>query len=232
MGRIATMISSQDDIHHILQRYNAVQAHNLAYNYEELRSLGIQPEFLMALLEVFENPKSFNPSEFSRFSLETIVDYLHKTHVFYLSKKLPEIEQSIHLLLRAYPEGHPLLLLLNTFYHEYRDHLGSHIDVEENKLMPYILQLEKKASGQEANLQGFPITVQEFIDQHHDTEKDLAEVRNTILHYSPPQENKTLYRILLSQLQVLEKDLAIHAMIEDDVLLPRALEFESQCNQQ
>jgi regulator of cell morphogenesis and NO signaling len=72
------------------------------------------------------------------------------------------------------------------------------------------------------------ITIQEFIDQHHDTEKDLHEVRDAIQHYSPPEGNRTLYRILLSQLQVLEKDLAVHALMEDEVLLPRALALEKQ----
>lgn len=221
-------IASQEEVQLILQRYDSAQAHNLAYTYEELRGLGIQPEFLLALLDVFENPTAFQPSQFSHFNLEIIVDYLHKTHAYYMDKKLPEIEQSILQLINAYPERHPLLLLLNTFYHDYKNHLLKHIEVEEQELMPYILTLEKKAQGHTVANLNSPLTVKQFIDQHHDTEKDLEEIRNTILHYSPPIENKTLYRILLSQLQVLEKDLAIHALIEDDVLLPRALDIENR----
>jgi regulator of cell morphogenesis and NO signaling len=99
--------------------------------------------------------------------------------------------------------------------------------MEERDLLPYILELEQLAEGEK--VQPAPtMTVKAFISQHHDTEKDLEDVRNAILNYSPPADNQTLYRILLSQLQVFEKDMAIHAMIEDDVLLPRALRLENK----
>jgi regulator of cell morphogenesis and NO signaling len=212
----------------ILQRYNAAHAHNLVYTYEELRDLGIPPEFLLALLEVFEDLHTFKPEVFYRFSLEVIIDYLRKTHAYYLNKKLLEIEQSIHLLVNAYPSVHPLLLLLHNFYVDYKRHLTKHIESEERDLLPYIIQLEQ-ASAHQRKLQTIPaLTVQQFINQHHDTEKDLEEMRNAILSYSPPAGNETLYRILLSQLQVLEKDLAVHARMEDEVLLPRALELEKK----
>jgi len=210
----------------ILQRYDVAQAHNLVYTYEELRDLGIQPEFLLALLDVFEDQDTFEPEAFSRFSMSTIVDYLRKTHAYYLNKKLLEIEQSIHLLVNAYPSAHPILLLLHNFYADYKSHLVKHIEMEERELLPYIIQLEKATKEGGESIAHSTISVQKFIDSHHDTEKDLQEVRAAILHYSPPAVNQTLYRILLSQLQVFEKDMAIHALMEDDVLLPRALELE------
>ena len=218
----------QDEVRHILQRYDLAQAFNLAHTYEELRGLKIQPEFILALLEVFEDPRVFQAESFQHFNLQTIIDYLHKTHAYYMDKKLPEIEQSIHLLMNVYPDKHPLLLLLNTFYLDYRNHLGHHIEAEEKELMPYIERLEQKAAGEDTTLSPSTLSVQQFIEQHHDTEKDLEDIRNTILHYSPPAESETLYRILLSQLQVLETDLAIHALIEDKVLLPRALALEKK----
>jgi regulator of cell morphogenesis and NO signaling len=140
---------------------------------------------------------------------------------------LLEIEQSIHLLVNAYPRAHPMLLLLNTFYSDYKSHLINHIEMEERELLPYIIKLEQVA---ETNGTLLPptLSVEQFIHHHHDTEKDLEEVRIAMLNYSPPEENQTLYRILLSQLQVFEKDMAIHALIEDEVLLPRALALEKK----
>lgn len=219
-------ITAQEETGIILQRYDPMQAHNLIYTYDELRELGIQPEFLMALLEVFENPVAFDPARFDDFSLTDIVAYIRKTHTYYINKKLPEIEQSIYVLKKGFPETHPLLLLLHAFYADYTRHLTAHIEVEERDLLPYILKLE---GGQSINLDAASMkSVSSFIAQHHDTEKDLEDVRNTILHYSPPAEQLTPYRILLSQLQVLEKDLAVHALIEDQVMLPRALFLEQR----
>lgn len=219
-------LSNQDEAKHILQRYNVAKAHNIVYTFDELKDLGVPPDFLLTLLEVFEDQTVFKPINFSRFPLHVIIDYLRKTHRYYLDKKLLEIEQSIHLLVNAYPSAHPLLVLLHNFYSDYKSHLVKHIEMEERELLPYILELEK-AEESNRKLNSVPsMTVKQFISQHHDTEKDLEEVRKTILSYSPPEGNQTLYRILLSQLQVFEKDMAVHAQIEDDVLLPRALELE------
>ncbi len=224
--RQSPKLTSHEETAVILQRYNPAQAHNLIYTYDELRELGIRPEFLMALLTVFEDQKAFNPSNFESFSLEEIVEYIRKTHTYYLNKKLPEIEQSIYLLGKAYPEAHPLLILLHAFYTDYTKHLAMHIEMEERELLPYIVELEKAGTSSKEKIKSPGISIRSFIDQHHDTEKDLEDVRKTILHYTPPEDQQTTYRILLSQLQVLEKDLAVHALIEDEVLLPRALALE------
>jgi regulator of cell morphogenesis and NO signaling len=214
-------VASSEDTQMLMQRYSLMRAQNLVYTYEELKELGIQPDFLLAMLEVFENPATFSKEKFDAFKLTVIIDYLKKTHAYYLHKKLLEIEQSIHLLAAAYPVAHPLLLLLDKFYLDYKTHLIHHIRVEENDLLPYIISLENKSVTEKPAL-----TVQGFIDQHHDTEKDLADVRKAMQHYSPPAGNETIYRILVSQLEVLEKDLAVHALMEDEVLLPRALALE------
>lgn len=208
------------DTAHVLQRYRVAQPHRLIYNYEELKELGVQPEFLMNLLAVFEDTSSFNPENFRQYPLPVIIDYLEKTHAYYLQKKLPEIEQNIHLLLQAYPQAHPLLLLLHSFYKEYSAHLARHIEVEEHELIPYILSLHNQQPLQPT------LTVSRFMKEHHDTEKDLEDIRQTILHYSPPAGSETIYRVLLSQLELLERDLAVHALMEDEVLLPRALALE------
>jgi regulator of cell morphogenesis and NO signaling len=228
MSTLPHSLSNHEEAKQILQRYDVTKAHNIVYTHDELKDLGIPPEFLLALLEIFEDQAVFKPSNFDRFSLQVIIDYLRKTHSYYLDKKLLEIEQSIHLLVNAYPSAHPLLVLLHNFYSDYKNHLVRHIQMEEGKLLPYIIELEQ-ADELKRKLGTAPsMTVKEFISQHHDTEKDLEEVRKTILSYSPPEGNQTLYRILLSQLQVFEKDMAVHAQIEDDVLLPRALELENK----
>jgi len=216
-----------DELRQVLARYDVKQAHALMYSYEELTRLGVNAEFVFVLLEVFQNQKTFDTRAFDGFRLEVIIDYIRKTHQYYLQRKLLEIEQSIHLLLRAYPEAHPLLVILHDFYSSYKHHLTSHIEVEEQQLLPYILHLDKVDSGK-ASFQAYPgsYSLSRFLVHHHDTEKELSEVREAMLNYSPPPANQTLYRILLSQLEVLEKDLTVHALIEEDVLLPRAMALE------
>lgn len=217
----------QDELRQVLARYDVNRAHALIYSYEELTRLGVNAEFVFALLDAFQDRKTFDARAFDRFRLDVIVDYIRKTHQYYLQRKLLEIEQSIHLLLRSYPEAHPLLVILNGFYTSYKQHLTSHIEVEEQQLLPYILHLDNVDSGK-SSFQAYPesYSLSRFLVHHHDTEEELIEVRKAILSYSPPPANQTLYRILLSQLEVLEKDLMVHALIEEEVLLPRAMALE------
>ncbi|MBL7850552.1 MAG: hemerythrin domain-containing protein [Cyclobacteriaceae bacterium] len=219
--------SPHEELKQVLIRYQVSRMHELLYSFEELTRLGVDADFVFALLEVFQEPKAFDRKAFDRFRLETIVDYIRKTHDYYLHRKLLEIEQSIHLLLRAYPEAHPLLVILNDFYTSYKLHLSSHIEVEEKQLLPYILHLQKVDDGK-ASFQAYPesYSLGRFLVHHHDTETQLEELRLVMQRYSPPPTNETPYRILLSQLEVLEKDLAVHSLIEEEVLLPRAFAME------
>lgn len=227
ISMVASESEMQNELRQVLARYDVKQAHALMYSYEELTRLGVNAEFVFVLLDVFQDHKNFDKRSFDRFRLDVIVDYIRKTHEYYLRRKLLEIEQSIDLLLRSYPEAHPILVVLHDFYASYTQHLTTHIEVEERQLLPYIMHLDKVDAGK-ASFQAYTesYSLSRFLVHHHDTEKELSDVRDAILNYSPPPANQTLYRILLSQLEVLEKDLMVHAFIEEDVLLPRAMALE------
>jgi regulator of cell morphogenesis and NO signaling len=192
--------------------------------------MDIDQQFIYTLLQAFEDEKTFSEKEYQNFSLEIIIDYVLRTHRYYLSKKLCEIEQNIQILLKDYSGSHPLLQILNNFFYQYTAGLTAHINEEEKHLLPYINCLVKFEKGETDVETYFTATknysLQTFIDGHNDTEKDLSNIRNVILNYKPPTTNQTPYRILLSQLQAFEKDLSVHALIEDKVLIPRALQLE------
>lgn len=215
-------------IDQVMVRYDLDKAHRILYSYDALKQLDVNHAFIMQLLDLFENEASFKAENFDAFSLAVIVDYIQKTHHYYLSKKLLEIEQNITLLLKDYESQHPLLAVLHNFYTRYHKHLADHIQEEEAVLLPYILALESKNLTITNSFKSMHVgfSLQHFIESHHDVEDDLNVARQAILKYNPPATNSTPYRILLSQLQALEKDLAIHALIEDHVLIPRALQLE------
>ena len=186
-------------------------------------------EFITALLKVFEE-KVFTPADFDRFPVPLIVDYIKRTHIYYLEKKLPEIEQSIVLLSGHYESQHPILVALRNFFHNYVQDLSTHIQAEETTLLPY-LQMLQDASGSAGGFSRFLLergeySIERFLSEHHDTEDELKDIRQTIRLYEPPTTNESLYRILLFQLQTFEHDLSVHAHIEEEVLIPKAKALE------
>lgn len=190
-------------------------------------------DFIAALLRVFEE-KVFNAHEFDSFPLPLIVDYIQRTHIYYLEKKLPEIEQSIVLLSGHYESQHPILIALQNFFRHYVMDLSEHIHAEETTLLPY-LGLLQEAQHSPAGFSRFLLlrgeySVDRFLSEHHDTEDELKDIRQTIRLYEPPATNESLYRILLSQLQTFEQDLRVHAQIEEEVLIPKAQAMEKILN--
>lgn len=97
-------------------------------------------------------------------------------------------------------------------------------------VLPYIdilLKLNDDGTRVTTDLfQSVAFSLKRFIENHQDTEGYLLHVRSIISQYKPPVTNQTPYRILLTQLLMFERDLAVHALIEDRVLIPRALELE------
>lgn len=203
--------------------------------YQTQPSTGEQSDFIQALLRVFEE-KVFNARDFDSFPVDLIVDYIQRTHVFYLEKKLPEIEQSIVLLSGHYEAQHPILAALRNFFYRYVTDLSEHIQAEEALLLPYINNLCE--AGRSPNrfsrflLHRQEYSVDRFLADHHDTEDELKDIRQTIRLYEPPATNESLYRILLLQLQVFEHDLSVHAHIEEEVLIPKAQKMEKELNTQ
>lgn len=196
---------------------------------------GEQTDFISALLRVFEE-KLFNARDFDSFPVELVVDYIQRTHVYYLEKKLPEIEQSILLLSGHYEAEHPILAALHNFFHCYVKDLSEHIQAEETLLLPYINNLREAGQSPQRFsrflLHRQEYSVDRFLSDHHDTEDELKDIRQTIRLYEPPATNESLYRILLTQLQVFEQDLSVHAHIEEEVLIPKAQKMEKELDTQ
>ena len=191
----------------------------------------VNPVFIATLLKAFED-RPFCASDFDNFPVELIVEYIQRTHVFYLQAKLPEIEQSIMLLSGLYESHHPILASLHSFLREYSLDLEAHITAEETTLLPYIaimgrcLNQQKQISEYIVAREKYSVT--RFLESHHDTEDELGDIRRTIRLYEPPATNASLYRVLLAQLQTFEEDLCVHAHIEDLVLIPKALQMEAE----
>jgi regulator of cell morphogenesis and NO signaling len=219
-----------------MQRYTVYPLKESGYFYHsQVPPPESNKEFIAVLLRMFEE-KAFNAKDFDAFPIELVVDYIQHTHAFYLQKKLPEIAQSILLLSGAYRSNHPILIILQTFFHRYCQDLTRHISDEEKLLLPYIVQMTN-AGLSPAHLSEYVLasrqySIATFQDGHHDTEDELKDIRETICLYQPPVTNESLYRILLTQLETFEQDLHVHAQIEEQVLIPKATLLEKQLNDQ
>ena len=161
-------------------------------------------------------------------AIRDLLQALKKSHGNYLNIKLPEIEQSIYNLYSKQSNSDNVLLMLCGFFISYQKKLVAHIQYEEVFLFPYIESLlEFQKTGTAIDRERFGnFTLKQFFENHSNLEEDLNDVRSKITDNIEGLKTPLAFRIFMTQLEHFEKDLAIHAVLEDDVLLPRLVELE------
>lgn len=179
-------------------------------------------------LQNVEDSNSIN--DYKNSSISDLLALLKQNHRYYLDKKLLEIDQSLHSLHRNHPFSKNILTVLSLFYIEYKIKLENHIRDEEENLFPYINRLieinnslfEKTEVVQ--TLDSYSIS--KFNNSHTDIEKDLKEVRIKIATHSKGEDLPFQFKVFLTQIEHFELDLNRHSSIEDEILLPKAIELE------
>ena len=73
----------------------------------------------------------------------------------------------------------------------------------------------------------YSYSIKKFKEFHvNHEEKELQAVKDALLNYKPGLDNNLSYRILLEQLKSFEKDMQLHGLIEDLVLIPKLEKLE------
>jgi regulator of cell morphogenesis and NO signaling len=185
---------------------------------------------LLEMLKAFGDSNHFPKEELNKLPLHSIIEYLIKTHIYYINSRLPRIEQFIDLLVDHYGKFDVHLYLLKDYFQDYKRDMYAHICIEERDLFPYVLKMIK-SSGEELNsVQLFNLleenAITRFINEHHHVEDELVEIRRRLNNYSEANNHKVQITTLFYELRMFEIDLLTHGKVEDEILIPRAREIE------
>jgi iron-sulfur cluster repair protein YtfE (RIC family) len=147
----------------------------------------------------------------------------------YRDKLLPETLQLVHHLMTVEHVTPVLMAVLHTFVREYRKELLAHFEEEEAVLFPYALALHGTVlSGAVVpdSLDGYSSEV--FVEGHQHLNDSLGDVRAALRGYCVDHRRLSPCHMLLHQLRDMEKDLRVHELIEERVLVPKLRELESR----
>lgn len=203
----------------------------LSQNEVSEKTIDMNPELIELILDLYNNDEDFPFEKIKKFSIEEILAYLQATHRFYLTKKLPEIEQSMVHIFSKYGQSHQLLASLAYFFNDYKNKLIEHIRMEEREFFPYIKQLIEASDAPlevRQSLKNNHLSIKEFIEGHASIEDELQEVSQLIKRYSGNEPLPLPFKIFLNQVEIFELELRKHAIIEDHVLVPMAQELEKR----
>lgn len=193
----------------------------------------IDTMFFLEIINSYHNADYFSESQFGDYSPSLVIEYLSKTHRYYLDIKIPELENIVNNIIRfSNSETKTHNRLIANFFEEYKNELKHHFAYEEKYIFSYSKTLEN------AYLNGIatPIMIKKnkrinFINQnkdHHQLEEKLFDLKNLIIRHFPPLGSNVAIKRLIPELFILEEDLNDHSRIEDKVLIPKIIQLEEK----
>lgn len=185
--------------------------------------MNIDQGFFLALVNTYNNPDYFPETELLGSSPLLIVDYLKKTHAYYLGYFLPKLESLLQQMAGENPEATKELKMIVSFYDKYKKELLLHIQDEEQNIFPEVEYLVK--SGSSARNLDKPLS---FESEHSNVEMKLSDLKKLILKYLEPAYDDNVFNEFLATLFRFEKDIIDHARIEDNILVPQILDRINQ----
>ncbi len=146
--------------------------------------------------------------------VEGLVDYLRRSHDYYLSVRLPEIGVKLHSVL----SGDKISALIIRYFEDYVRQINEHMKYEETKLFPYIENLAK------GNItEGYSVEV--FTKKHDHIDEPLTEFKDVIIKYYRAENNEEVVRVIYNVLSC-ANDLSLHNLVEDRLLVPLIQKME------
>jgi|SRR5690554_2103252 len=182
----------------------------------------INPDFFLAIVNTFNNEQYFPQDELLSFSPLEIIEYLKRTHRYYINYVMPKLEFQLEQLLESRTSNNPGLKLVVQFYQNYKKEFEEHIDYEEKTVFPYMekMVIQNKSEG------NYSIT--SFEEEHTHVDEKLSDLKNLIIKYLAPDYNENICNEFLVTLFRFEKDIYDHARIEDIILLKQGTAIEQK----
>jgi regulator of cell morphogenesis and NO signaling len=172
---------------------------------EMCKEKSLNAEFFLVIINSFHDHNYFPQDKLQRFDLKLLVEYIKKSHSYYLDIKIPQIENLIHRLSTKSDAGHrDQINLIEKFFSEYKDELITHIQEEENNIFPYIITIGSAFGEGKVNeshkqlIKGNTISV--FAKEHSNIEDKLYDLKNIIIKYLHPVKDSSVSNSLLMEL--------------------------------
>ncbi|WPP48061.1 hemerythrin domain-containing protein [Catalinimonas niigatensis] len=166
----------------------------------------------------------------SAYPVDVIVEYLKHTHFVFIKDRLPYLSKLIkNLQLSEYKS---IVEDLQFIFPLFVEDLIYHIYQEEDEFFSYILSLQEALKTPKyTNRLYFDMekySIQDFAISHDIDDDEMKGLRNITNGYDTEGINSLHLRVVYAELKHFEKELKIHASIENEILFPKALMLEKQ----
>ena len=186
------------------------------------RDLGLDAATFCLICNVYSD-LGFKPSamDIAAAKLEDVIFYLQASHKYYVDSALSVFGPRLEELLQ--PCDQKRRNAVWRFFSDYEKELRAHFNFEEEQVFPYIQRLlEGHAPGN--------FSIVDFEENHSNVDEKLGDLRNIIMKSLPDICDGGKRIDLLDFIFHLQRDLARHTYVEEDVLIPLVRRLENPGN--
>lgn len=219
--KMADLINSNSSLLRLIPRFGMTLGFGEDKVKEVCLKAGVSPSLFLLICKV----SAFNnylpsESEIKQLNISQLVSYLKSSHSEYILKYMPELEKSIISVEGDKNCNSRNSNVISHFFDEYKEELMSHLSYEENVVFPYISSILDKKSPK-----GY--SIEKFEENHSNIDIKLTDLKNILLKYFPANCTSQSRYDALENLFILEKEVEIHNLIENKILVPHVSFLEN-----
>lgn len=191
----------------------------------------VNPRQLVEHLENWAQQKDPSLEDLYLNPIELLVAYLKKKHYYFVRQELPFLSN----LISGIPgqQGYEALMAdLKIMFPLFVEDFIHHIHEEESRLFKRIELLQDIEQGEFRVQDALVILekdpVQRLADHHEIHDDEIEGIRLLTKDYFLENDAPLPMKVLYHELQNFERELSIHAKIEDELLFPKAVELEKE----
>ena len=188
----------------------------------------INQDFFIQIINTFSFEEYFPEEHLIEFTIKEIVNFLLKSHNFFLEYRLAKMEQILKEILKKTDKKDNFKIeILQKFFAEFQKELFEHIRYEEKEIFPYILKINL-LHKQEITEFNTDLFIDDYFKQHCGVENKISDMKKIFIKYLPHSADNFLAFEFIELISDFEKDLEKHQRIEERVLLPKAKKIEQE----
>lgn len=187
---------------------------------EVCRQCGVDTYTFLAVINYVKNGADDSVQRIDNVNVESLLNYLKKTHVYFLNYLLPNIRFHLLNAIDCSVKNEIAFLMLK-FFDEYVEEVRVHMEYEETTVFRYVQQMidEEMVTAERGQL----------MSRHHDKiENKLKELKNLFMQYYPQTENNERLNSVIISIYQAEEELGIHCLVEDNIFTPAVRRLEHQ----
>ncbi len=210
------------------------------YPYKTLESIciarHISPTVVLKELElkISQSQQGKDFERLSKYPVDMVIDYLKQAHRVFMRRRLPYmLDLVVHTNLpttHAYYDE--IVNDLKIAFPIFAEDFVHHILEEEAEIFNYIMRLDDVVYHQMPLSKIYfdmeKYSIRKFATAHTTDDDDMEGIRELTNNYEIKEDTPFMLKVLYTELKQFEQELSDHALIENQILIPKALKLESK----